>query len=187
MLFKKKNLLLLLALIALSACAGTGTNQDVPADVPPDAVTLSLHPPQTGFLNIGRTYLGILTVDGARPTGYDHTALLAPGRHFILLRSFNDPVAAYACLDVTLESGHAYVARTTDPSMDSTTIWIEDQATGDPVGEKVKAAMFKEPNTAAVAPIAALFMHKILEHPAPQCPLVPPNPNRQTQSAPGSS
>jgi len=87
-----------------------------------------------------------------------------PGMHAILFRAFSDPIGAYACVTINLEKGKSYVARTTEPSWSSTTIWIEDAETGQVVGPKYQAKMFHEPLD------AGFLVQAILAHPIPPCP-----------------
>jgi hypothetical protein len=159
-------------LFLVAGCATPDANKPTYYQSPPpeDAAILTINHVSTGFLNFGNTHTIITLVDGHPPQYHfgfgqeDGPPLpVAPGQHALLVRSFNDPVAAYGCLHVDLEKGHGYVVHTTPPDMDMTTMWIEDQATGQVVGEKVKASTFKEPISAGV------LIQALTAHPAVTC------------------
>src|SRR5208282_5181815 len=108
-----------------------------------------------GFLFFGNTSISTISVDHGRfvsrlSTTEPHVPplLLPPGPHAILFRAFRDPVAVYACMLVTLEKGHTYIVRTTKPEMENTTMWMEDAATGQVLGQKYPAEASREPQGA---------------------------------------
>jgi hypothetical protein len=137
--------------LVLFACANN-TNNDSnlyrpePGLTPASAASLVGSQLDTGFLFFGITHITIDSVDRQIPTGgRDRPLLLTPGPHAILIRAFQDPVAAYACVSATFEAGKTYVARATAPNMDKTTMWLEDSATGEIVSQKVDGKMMRDP------------------------------------------
>lgn len=138
-----------IALVILAACANApDTNSYAPATGLTSATgaTLRAGSVDTGFLFFGNMHIWIVSVDGARALGDDkRPVLLAPGTHTLLVRSFRDPVLAYACLTAPFEAGKAYVAASTKVEAEKTTLWIEDAATGEVVGEKVDAKTMRQP------------------------------------------
>lgn len=133
----------------LAACAA-GPDDDTyapaPDLVPSSAALLVVGHLDTGFLFFGHTSIAVIMVDGKR-TGPEQLTrlLLAPGAHTVFVRAFRDPVAAYACIPATFEAGKTYVAQTTKPYLEGTTIWIEDQATGKAVSDKISAKIIRDP------------------------------------------
>ena len=162
-------------LLRVAGCANPGDAQAnrYPSPPPADAATLTIALLQTGFLFLGTTRTLVTSVDGKAPRynpapGQDSPQLLVgAGHHALLVRSFRDPVAAYACINVDLEKAHTYVVHVTVPDMDTTTMWIEEAASGQIVGDKVKASNFREPIMAG--PLVQAFM----AHDAVTCPPVP--------------
>jgi hypothetical protein len=170
-----RSLSLFLPLLLVAGCANPGDNPANRYQSPPpgDAATLTVAPLQTGFLFLGTTRTIVTSVDGKAPIynpapGQDSpTLLVGPGHHALLVRSFRDPVAAYACINVDLEKTHTYVIHTTAPDMDTTTMWIEDAASGQIVGDKVKASDFREPI------MGGALVQAFTAHDAVTCPTAP--------------
>jgi hypothetical protein len=157
--------------LLLAACAAPTAEQAEPhgsSTVPPPegAASLTITPIDTGFLFFGRTDVTLLWIDGQKPPPQPPTQI-TPGHHAIMVRSFRDPVASYACIQADFEKAHAYSLHTTAPNMDSTTIWLEDTTTGQVVGEKIKAGNYKDPLIWGPA-LKALF----LREPDLQCPRI---------------
>jgi len=157
--------------LLLAACAAPTAEQAVPqgastAPPPDDAANLSITHIDTGFLFFGITQVTLLWIDGQKPPPQP-PMLIAPGHHAIMVRSFRDPVASYACIEADFEKGHAYSLHTTAPDMDTTTIWLEDATTDRVVGEKIKASNYKDPLMWGPA-LKALF----LQEPDLRCPRV---------------
>lgn len=134
--------------VFLVACADNAPDiYKVPANLTPaSAATLIVGHIDTGFLYFGNTDIRFVNVDGQRPTG-EHTQhlLLAPGAHTVIIRAFRDPIAAIACINFNFEAGRTYVAQTTKPESDATTMWLEDKATGEAVSKKVGAQTGHDP------------------------------------------
>ncbi len=135
----------------LVACTAPAGEQAAPHDasaVPPpppaDAASLSITHIDTGFLFFGITQVAIVSIDGQQPPTQPPMQI-TPGHHAMMVRAFRDPVASYACVQMDFEKAHAYSLHTTPPDMDTTTIWVEDTATGQVVGEKIKAINSKDP------------------------------------------
>jgi hypothetical protein len=136
--------------LVLGACAADPANTVAggpPANVPPpNAAVLRVGSVDTGFLIWGHTRILILSIDGVRVTGDDkRPVILTPGRHRVLLESFRDPVLAYGCITASFEPGKTYVAQSTKPFIETTTLWIDDAATGAPTSEKLAAQTMKRP------------------------------------------
>lgn len=132
----------------LFACAENDpTTYKPPADLAPaSAAVLVVGHIDTGFLYFGNTDIRFVNIDGQRPIGEQtQHLLLAPGPHTVMIKAFRDPVAAFACINFNFEAGRTYVAQTTKPEMEATTMWLEDQATGEEVSKKVAAQMGKDP------------------------------------------
>lgn len=136
--------------LVLAACAadngGDGGDAPAPDRPPSSAALLVVGHLDTGFLLFGGTQLAVIQVDGT-PTSTEQfeRLVLAPGAHTIVVRAFRDPVAAYACISATFAAGQTYVAQTTKPYMETTTMWIEEQGTGKRVSDKVGAKMIRDP------------------------------------------
>jgi hypothetical protein len=163
-------------LLLLPACTVPGNDgadrYQVSQGTPPEeSATLTIAHIETGFLMFGMTTSRVMLVDGQKlpdryypPPAFEPPALvLGPGPHSILVRSFRDPVAAYACIKVNLDKAHAYTLHTTAPDTDGTTIWVEDTASGTVVGEKVQASAFREPM------MSGALVQMVLAHPAVEC------------------
>jgi hypothetical protein len=132
------------------------------AKVPPEpdasTATLVVGRLDTGFLFFGNTRIRVASVDGQRSYGdYDRPLSLAPGAHTLLITAYRDPVSAYACVNATLEAGKTYVVRSTVPYMETTTMWLEDNATGEIAGQKADAKMIRSPLMYGPALNKALF------------------------------
>ena len=101
---------------------------------------------------LAKSGCGALTITAAgRPL------LIAPGSHILLVTAFRDPVSAFACVNATFEAGKSYVAQSTKPFMGTTTMWVEDAATGAAVSHKVAAQMIRSPVMINPAINRALF------------------------------
>src|SRR6266851_3524863 len=156
----KAGIFLLLAPLVLWACAGNDTERDKVPAAPASAATATLVVGrlETGFLFFGNTRIRVASVDGRRSNGdEDRPVSLAPGAHTILVTAYRDPVSAYACLTATVAAGKTYVVRSTVPYMETTTMWLEDNATGGIVGEKTEAKMIRSPLMYGPALNKALF------------------------------
>jgi hypothetical protein len=147
----------------LLACA----NNDIAAYKAPlditstTAATLTVGHIETGFLYFGITDIRLVSVDGQTPMREQtQNLLLAPGAHTIIIRAFRDPIAAFACINFTFEAGKAYVAQTTKPEMESTTMWLEDKSSGEVVSKKVPAQMGRDPLMWGPA-LKALFLNPV--------------------------
>jgi hypothetical protein len=136
--------------LLLVACAPNrpagDTYQPAATLTPASAATLVVGHLDTGFLYFGNTQIMLLAVDGKKLAGGQLVHVtLSPGEHEVVVRAFRDPVAAYACIPFTFEAGKTYVAETTKPYMETTTMWLSDKATGAAVSQKVKAEMIRDP------------------------------------------
>ncbi len=136
-------------LLGLAGCTDNQkTASSVPAP-PPDpksasAASIVEGQVDTGFLFFGLTRIRVASVDG-KPTAAGRPLLIAPGSHILLVTAFRDPVSAFACVNATFEAGKSYVAHSTKPFMETTTMWVEDAATGTAVSNKVAAQMIRSP------------------------------------------
>jgi hypothetical protein len=130
----------------LSACGNNGGVPYAPPSLAPTATAaLKVGQLDTGFLWMGHTHLHIASVDGQTANGdEDHPVLLSPGPHKVLITAVRHPVLAYACFSFAFEAGKTYVAQSTKPFMETTTIWLEDAASGGIVGEKINATMIRD-------------------------------------------
>ena len=125
--------------------ANTGANAPT-AGGPAGRAVLRVGSVDTGFLIWGHTHIWVLSVDGERAIAdRDRPVTLSPGTHRLLLESFRDPVLAYACITASFEAGKTYIAQSTKPFIETTTLWIDDAATGAPVSEKAAAQTMKRP------------------------------------------
>jgi len=168
MTFRVRILSAILPLVLLGCANADKNNPDryrVTADMTAaSAASLLIGHIDTGFLYFGNTSIQIISVDGKRLLGpYDLPLLLTPDTHTIFFRAFRDPVAAYACMHVAFEKGTTYIVRTAKPEMDKTEMWIEDDATGQIVGQKYEATMYREPQNVGV------LVQAILAHPPVVC------------------
>lgn len=135
--------------LGLAGCASgemKGSNTHPPPPDPKSTSAASLVEGQvdTGFLFFGQTRIRIASLDCKAPPP-DRPLAIAPGAHILLVTAFRDPVSAFACISYTFEAGKSYVARSTKPFMETTTMWIEDAATGEAVSDKVAAQMIRSP------------------------------------------
>jgi len=173
----KAGILSVILPLVLTACTDPNDPRfyhAAPNTTPESAAHLIMGAPDTGFLGIGRTTIRAIAVDGKGVSSeynvapmFDAPPLpLAPGTHAILFRAFSDPVAAYVCTNIMFEQGKTYIARTTELDIDSTTIWLEDNATGQLVGQKYAAATFREP----LMLMSGVVFQAIFAHPLPPCP-----------------
>jgi len=136
-----------------------------PDMTPTSSASLLLGHVETGFLGLGKTYIGILRVDGKYlKEDYRPPLLLTPGTHTILFRVFDDPVAAYVCTIFKYEKGKTYIVRFTQPHFEGTPLWLEDNTTGQVVSQKFEGKMFSE--SLFSGPLVTMM----LAHQIPDCP-----------------
>jgi len=148
--------------LLLGACAGGQSGAAPPPTAAPAsaaAATVRVGHLDTGFfLYLGNTRIRIVSVDGQGSAGDDnHPLTLEPGTHRLLVTAFRDPVLAYACVTADFAAGKVYVAQSTKPYMETTTIWIEDGATSETVSQKVAAETMRQPVGFSPALNQALF------------------------------
>lgn len=145
----RKLLLSIAALFALLACDRRGL-PNAPAYSPPPgfnsetAARLEEGHVETGFLVWGQTKIQVALIDFRKPDTA-RPVPVTPGAHKILIVAYRDPVLAYLCTTYKLEAGKSYVAQSTEPFMETTTLWIEEKSSGAVVGEKHAAIIVRRP------------------------------------------
>lgn len=157
----KARILALALPLFLTACPSNKvpTYTPPPDLTPASAATVVAGHIDTGFLYFGITEIRFVSVDGLEVRLLDQLSL-TPGTHTIVIRAFRDPVAAFACINFNFEAGKTYVAQTTKPEMEATTMWLEDKATGEVVSKKVAAQMGRDPLMWGPA-LKALFLSPV--------------------------
>ena len=134
--------LALLGTIGLGAfgCTSTDYYKAAPTANAQTAATVAAgQTPLLGFARVVRA--GITRVDdkAAPAASFERPFLIAPGRHRIVITAQMGAETVAATTDYVFEAGRSYIARATDIRDGAAEVWLEDEKSGQPGGNKFRA------------------------------------------------